>query len=178
MERKTLKDLGLADDIIDKIMSENGKDIENLKASQATAKTEAETLRGQLKERDVQLETLKKADPEKLQAEITRLQGENTTAKAKYDADLRAAQLDYRLETKLMKEGAVNTKAVKALLDASKISLDGDNLIGIDEQLKTLKESEKWAFAPEAPSVPGFGGNPPPPPPGGKAPLPSGTVIF
>ena len=61
------------------------------------------------------------------------------------------------------------------MLDSSKISLDGDNLIGIDEQLKVLKENEKWAFAEPAPEVPGGGT---PTNTTNKTPLPAGTVIF
>lgn len=121
----------------------------------------------QLSERDNQLAELKKVEPEKLQAEITRLQGENQTAKADYENKLKALQLDSKLESKLRDEGAVNAKAVKALLDSSKISLDGDNLIGVDDQLKALKESEKWAFA-QTPAVPGAGGNPAPAPGAGE----------
>ena len=137
------------------------------------------TLDGQLGERDRQLEELKKLNPEQLQAEISRLQGENTSAKQKYENDLKAAKLSYALESRLNKEGAVNTKAVRALLDDAKISLDGENLVGVDEQLKTLKEKEAWAFKQENASVPGVGGNPPPAAnPGGKANLPAGTVIF
>ena len=117
-------------------------------------------LEATVKDRDKQLEELKKLNPEQLQAEITRLQGENKTAAEKYEADLRAAKLNYAVETNLAKAGAVNSKAVKALLDISKISLDGENLIGFDEQLKSLKETEKWAFA-TTPDVPGNGGNPP-----------------
>lgn len=128
------------------------------------AETAKKQLEEQLKERNAQLETLKKSagDNETLKAEIAKLQQANTTAQAEFDAKLKTAQLDYQLEARLMKEGAINTKAVKALLDSSKISLDGENLIGIDDQLKTLKEKEKWAFADKETDVPGGGGNPPP----------------
>ncbi|MDD5487157.1 MAG: phage scaffolding protein, partial [Dehalococcoidales bacterium] len=81
-----------------------------------------------------------------LQTKITELQAANTKAKEDYDKAIKQAQLESKLELRLIKEGAVNTKAVKSLLDTAKISLDGENLIGIDEQLKTLKETEKWAF--------------------------------
>jgi len=105
------------------------------------------TLEKTVEERDGQLEELKKLDPEKLQTEIARLQGENATAKTKYEEELQTAKLNFALENRLLKEGAVNVKAVRALLDGSKISLDGENIIGVDEQLKTLKENEKWAFS-------------------------------
>jgi len=74
------------------------------------------------------------------------LQTANTTAQTDFDTKLKQIKLDSALETRLIKEGAVNTKAVKALLNIDKISMDGDNLIGLDEQLTPLKEAEKWAF--------------------------------
>ncbi len=154
MKREDLKALGLADEVIDKIMAENGKDIEKHKGEAAAAKASTEQLTKQLGERDAQLEELKKVDAAGLQAEIAKLQTANADAQAKHDTALKAERLNFALESRLIKEGAVNTKAVRALLDPAKISLDGDNLVGLDDQLKALKESEKWAFG----SAPGSTG--------------------
>lgn len=133
---------------------------------------------GIIADRDKQLETLKGAagDNETLKAEIVKLQGENSTAKTDYDNKLKAQQLDYAIETKLAKEGAVNSKAVRALLDSSKISLDGENVLGLDDQLKSIKETEAWAFTQTQTKVPGSGGNPPPA--GDDKPAPTGSVAF
>ncbi len=170
MERKFLEDLGLEKDVIDKIMAENGKDIEAEKAK-ITAETEKLAKANEtIKSLQETVEKFDGVDVEKLKQDLA-------DAETKYNTELSAAKINYALEARLAKEGAVNSKAVKALLDISKISLDGDNLIGIDEQLKALKENEKWAFAQPTPNVPGAGGNPPPTPQN-KPPLPSGTVIF
>jgi len=134
------------------------------------------SLDGQIGERDKQLDELKKVDAAGLQAEIARLQGENTKAKSDFDVQLKGIKLKAALEARLAREKAVDVTAVSALLDHSKISLDGDNLIGIDDQIKALRDSKKWAF--ESSDVPGAGGNPPPRGDPGKTPLPKGTVIF
>lgn len=110
----------------------------------------------------------------KIMSEIDRITRGLKSEIAERDKQIAASKLDSLLEARLLKEGAVNSKAVRALLDCSKLSLDGVNIIGLDEQLKAIRESEKWAFAP--PSIPGSGGNPPPAPDGRQ--LPSGTVIF
>lgn len=170
MERKFLEDLGLEKDAIDKIMAENGKDIE---AEKAKIKAETEKLTKANETIKSLQETVKKFDG----VDVEKLKKDLADAETKYNTELSAAKLNYALEARLAKEGAVNSKAVKALLDISKISLDGDNLIGIDEQLKVLKEKEKWAFTQPTPEVPGAGGNPPPTTQT-KTPLPSGTVIF
>lgn len=129
-------------------------------AAMESAKNEAAK---QLQERDTQLEALKKGagDNEALKAEITKLQNENSAAVADYEKKLKAAQLDAALDRKLFEAKAVDNVAVKALLDMTKISLDGENLIGADEQIKALQDAKKWAFA--QPSVPGASANPPPP---------------
>lgn len=173
---KTILGENYSEDIDKKVSAEIGKGF----VSKVDFNTLNETKKGlesTVAERDGQLEKLKAVDADGLQAEITRLQGENAEAKTKYDEDLKTTKLNYALEAELSKAGAVNTKAVKALLDSSKISLDGDNLLGVTEQLKALKESEKWAFTSSETKVPGEGGNPPPTP-NTKAPLPKGTVIF
>lgn len=71
-----------------------------------------------VKERDRQLEALKKAsgDAEALKAEIEKLQGENKAAAAKYASDLKALQISNAVERELTAAGAKNLKAVKALL--------------------------------------------------------------
>ncbi len=149
MKREFIKELlpDISKEALDAIMAENGKDIEKYKGEASEAKTSAEQLKSQLTDRDTQLEELKKVDAAGLQAKITELQTANTDAQKKHEADLKAAKLEFALETHLVKEGAVNTKAVRALLDATKISLDGENLVGLDEQLKALKGKETWAFA-------------------------------
>ena len=138
-----------------------------------------EALNSQLADRDRQLEALGKVKPEELKAEIERLQGENKAAAEKYAAELANLKLNGAIENRLLKEGAVNTKAVRALLDNEKIKLGEDgSLTGLDEQIKTLRESEKWAFSQPAKQVPGSGGNPAPAEEPKKQPLPSGTVLF
>lgn len=138
-----------------------------------------EALNSQLADRDRQLEALGEVKPEDLQTEIKRLKDENETTAKKFAAELAAVKLNGAIENRLLKEGAVNTKAVRALLDNEKIKLGEDgSLTGLDEQIKTLRESEKWAFSQPAKQVPGSGGNPAPAEEPKKQPLPSGTVIF
>ena len=116
-------------------------------------------LTSQVSDRDGQLEALKKLKPEELQAQIDKLTADNKAAAENHIAELAAAKLESAVETRLIKEGAVNTRAVKALLDSSKLAFGEDgSLSGLDEQIAALKTSDAWAFT--AAGVPGFGGNP------------------
>lgn len=107
------------------------------------AKKTAESL---IAERDKQIADLSKVDATALQTKIAELTAANTEAATKYQEDLQKVKLNALIENKLLASGAVNTKAVKALLDAEKITLDGENVKGLDEQITSLQEAEKWAF--------------------------------
>ena len=102
-------------------------------------------LEKQLGDRDRQLDELKKIDTAGLQAEITRLQGENKTAKEKFDADLAAVKLDAALDTAILGARGKNAKAIKALLDTSKLKLNDDGTIdGLD--LEAVKKTDSYLF--------------------------------
>lgn len=135
-------------------------------------------LQAQVAARDKQLEELKAAsgDAEALKAQIAHLQGENKAEVAKINQELQTAKLHYAVDTRLLQEGVVNATAVKSLLDLKKISLDGENLLGFGDQIKVLREKEKWAFK-ETAGVPGAGGNPAGKPPE-KVSLPKGVISF
>ena len=72
------------------------------------------------------------------------------------EAALADTKRDHALDSYLIKEGAVNVKAVKALLDMSDIKFDGDKLTGHEEKVTALKESEKWAFGAAQPGKTGI----------------------
>lgn len=135
--------------------------------SVAEAKTKLEI---DIKDRDKQLEDLKKVDAAGLQAEIERLQGENKTAKEKYDADLKELTLTNAI--KLAIAGKVHDETiVTGLLDKTKLIIGDDGkIVGLDEQITSLKEGKAFLFKTEENSQqqqqqkPGFNrvGNPPP----------------
>ena len=62
MKREELKALGLADDVIDKIMGINGADIEAQKAKLTPVQTELDGLKAQLTEANTTIEGFKKLD--------------------------------------------------------------------------------------------------------------------
>jgi DNA-directed RNA polymerase alpha subunit len=121
---------------------------------------EVKDLKQQLKDRDTQLDDLKTkaAGNEELTNQIETLKSENEQTTNDFQAKLDKQAFDFALERSLSKEKAKNPKAVKALLDTESIKLDGDKLLGLDEQLKSLKENEAYLFDEEQPG--GSGANP------------------
>lgn len=154
MTREELKALGLTDEQIDKVMASHGKTLNEVKEKADKVdglESQIEDYKGQLAERDEQLEDLgKKAkDNEELTAEIEQLKEANEITKTEYEGKLQQQAFDHKLETTLGSAKAKNTKAIKALLDMDTIKLDGDILKGLDTQLEGLKESDPYLFEEE-----------------------------
>jgi myosin heavy subunit len=117
---------------------------------------EVKELQGQLKDRDKQLSELSKKakDSEELQATIAELQETNKKTAQEYTDKLSKQTFDYALEKALTGAQARNPKAVKALLNTDSIKIDGDKLLGLEDQLKALKESDSYLFG-ETPTLHG-----------------------
>lgn len=64
----------------------------------------------------------------------------------KYNTDMAAVRLDSAVNLALVEAKAKNPKLAKAALDMSLIKLDGENLLGLSEQLDKLKESDAYLF--------------------------------
>ena len=162
--KELLKKAGIEEGKLDGVIADIGKELPKYfipkdkynEVSEAKKKLETD-----IQERDKQLEQLKNAagNSEELKAQIEQLQAENQKAAEEWQAKMAQMQLDFALERALATAKAKNPKAVKALLDMDKVKLDGDQLLGIDEQLKALKESDSYLFG--EPGKVGGGTNPP-----------------
>lgn len=170
--KELLKKAGVDESKIDGLVSDVNKELpKHFVAKQqynevAEAKKKLET---DVAERDNQLEELKKAAgaSEELRAQIQRLQEENQQAKAKYEADLKELKLSTAIKSAIA--GKVHDEdLVAGLIDREKLVLDGDKVVGLDDQIKALQESKAFLFKTDdqQQQQPGFhvgggGGQPP-----------------
>ncbi len=90
-------------------------------------------------------ETVKKFDG----VDLDGLRKSVTDWETKYNTDLEAAKVDSLLTDALVSAKAKNPKMVKKMLDLSLIKRDGEKLLGLTEQLDSLKESDGYAFETE-----------------------------
>ena len=99
-------------------------------------------------ERDKQIEGLKKAtgDSEALKAQIEKLQTENKAAKEKYESDIKTLKINNAVDSALTVAGAKNLKATRALIDFEKIKIEGEEVKGIEDQIKALVKDEGSSF--------------------------------
>lgn len=119
------------------------------KSKHDEAVEEGKTLKAQVAERDKQLETLKASagDNEELKKQIEDMKKQNADQEKAHKAELAQLKLDNAIDAALTAAGAKNGKAVKALIDISKVKLGEDGkLTGWDDQIKAIQKSDAYLF--------------------------------
>ena len=106
------------------------------------------TLGEQIKERDKQLEELKKSagTSAELTAKIEQLAAENKAAAEKYAKELYDRDFNAAFEKVLTDSGCIDDIALKAHMKMEDIKLEGNELKGAKEQLEKLKQDKKHLF--------------------------------
>lgn len=113
-----------------------------------TVNKENKDLKKQLTDRDTQLNDLKTkaAGNEDLLTQIKQLQDDNKKVADDYQTKLDEQAFNFALKDALTGAKAKNPKAVEALLNKDAIKLDGDKLLGLEDQLKAIQESDAYLF--------------------------------
>lgn len=145
---------------LDKIMNINGSDIEKAKGDTTALNKQITDLTTELSNRDEQLKTLKSqsTNSEELTRKIEELENANKTAKSNYDKTVAEMKRDYIVNNDIRDAKAKNVKAVRALLDMTKITIDGEKAIGLKDQLDALAKSDAYLFDATEPTPPNVGG--------------------
>ena len=147
--KKILNDAGVenAEDLESKISKELPKhfkpasEFNEVNEKLKNANTEIETLKTSQKNIQTEYENFKKGaisqtDYEAKQKEIEK------NAKA----EIEKVKLDSKIDFAIVNAKAKNVKSVKANLNLDNIKLDGDKLLGFDDQIEALKKSDAYLF--------------------------------
>lgn len=167
MIKELLKKLGYADEDITKI--EKGLSDEkifltkeeNIEERYSKLKTQKEELEGKVQTLTETNTNIQAEYDNYKKGSITQEEYETKVKEIQKEADNKVRQnnFDSKLAVKLMSK-EINAKDVvdiKANLDMSKISLDGENFIGLDEQINSLKERKEYLFNKEETVITGPG---------------------
>lgn len=173
MQRKFLEDLGLEKDVIDKIMTENGNDINNAKKK---LEAERDNYKEQLDTAQTALKDFEGVDVNELNDKIKELTTDLSAKDSEYQAKIADMEFSSILDNAISGSKAKNAKAVKALLDIEALKASKNQSEDIKNALEKIKTENDYLF--DGTNVPGGGGNPPPDNNNTQKPLPSGTVIF
>lgn len=145
---------GITPEGLDWLMGENDADISREKARADAIQKQLDTANGQLqaaqaalKERDGQLETLRKSsgDAETLRQQIAQLQADNAAQQARQAEQLRAVRVDAAAETALRTAGAIDPAIVKQLMTGflARAQPDAEGKIpGLAEEIDRLTKGE------------------------------------
>jgi len=169
MQRKFLEDLGLEKDVIDKIMTENGHDVENARKSEAdkfatertTLTDRANDLQGQLDQRDKDLKdvqeklTTAQADASKLPdvtAQLGSLQTKYDTERQEWAQKQQAQAYEFAVKTAT---SALKFTSAAARRDFERgaiekaLKMEGDKILGFDDYVRAYQEADPGAFVTE-----------------------------
>lgn len=132
-------------------------EVSRAKAENEKLTKEIETLQG-----DLEKANSSTGDLETIKAEAATAKKESEDRLAEFETEAEKTSLDYEIRLAVMAYGAKDEKSVIAHLDKGKVSLTDGKLSGLNEQLATIKESNKYLFG-EPKKV--FESSPPNPPP-------------
>lgn len=146
MERQFLKGLGISDEAIEKVMAEYGKDVGRAKDDADKLTTERDGLKSQLEEANKTIKGLKDQDPDGLFQKVKEWEKKYKDDTDALNAKLLHQILNSRVDMALVSHKAKNVKAVRALLDLEKISMEGDTVKGLDDQLEAVAKDNPYLF--------------------------------
>lgn len=156
MNQEQLKSLGLADDVIQRILEDQGKNFVS-KSRFNEVNESKKSLENQIAERDNQLKDLeaRAKGNDELQKQIKDLQKANADQKAAYDGKIHQMQVDNAIASALTAAKAKNVDAVKAMLKMDAYDLQEDGTIkGLADNIAKVKEANPWAFDAEPQKAP------------------------
>lgn len=148
MKRETLKDLGLDEAVIDKIMAENGKDVEAEKAK-LTAK------QGELAKANETLKTMQESIKKFDGVDVEKLKLQATEWEAKYNTDIATERSkadwlknEYALKDALKDYGVKDPEyLIYKHGGVEKFAFSDGKPVGLDDITKPYKEASPHLFA-------------------------------
>lgn len=171
MKREFLENLGLEKEVIDKIMTENGADMEREKARTNQAKADLADVQSKLAERDKDLEELRKTagDADASKKQLEELQAKYNAETEQYKSQIADRDYSDATEYEIVNNNVKFTsksakEAFVAGLKANRLPMKDKGLEGFADYLKAQKESDPEAFQSDKPSprfvTPSGGGSP------------------
>lgn len=151
MNKKDLIDLGIAEDVADKVVILHGKGIESHKATITTMQTELDTAQGQLTEANKQIEDFKGMNVDQIKAAADEWKTKYETSQTESASQLLAIKRSHALERDLKEIYKVKPNEIKSVMahlkdDAIQYNEKDDAFIGLKEQIDPFKPDHDYLF--------------------------------
>ena len=153
MKREFLRGLGLEEETVQKVIDEHHDSLKEYKDKAEKAESlqeQLDTANAELSNRDEQITELqsKVGDNEELKQELQDYKDKN----AEYDERLKELQLNNAIKLSVAKD-ANDADDILAFIKKDELELQEDGKVkGLDEAVKSLKESKPYLFAEEKPT--------------------------
>lgn len=159
MRKEEFEALGIEKSLAEKAAEASKKELEGYvsKEKYDAEQQKCTQLESTVSDYEKQLDTLKAAagNNEELKQQITTLQEQNKQKDADYKKELDALKMTNAIKMAIAAT-AQDSDLVAGLVDRNKLILSDDGKItGLDEQLKTIKESKPFLFKQEEPKPSG-----------------------
>lgn len=151
-------DQALPKEVIDAILAENGRDIENARKPYA----DYDAVKDQLKTAQEGLKAFEGVDVGQLQGKITELTGKLSDKDKEWQARLDGMAFDGRIKDAIAAAKGRNAKAISALLDVETLRASKNQEADIKAALEAVKKDNGYLFETETPPpfAPGTGSAP------------------
>ena len=145
MKREFLEGLGLEKEAIDKIMAENGKDIEAEKTKTTAMTSERDTLQKSLDDANKTIKGYKDMDIDAIKKSAT-----DWEEKAKQaEKALEDTRIENALDKALAEVSTIDVDLLKKVLDREAILFKDGKFTGLNEQIEGLKKDKPYLFKTE-----------------------------
>lgn len=154
MKRRFLEDLGLEADVIEKIMTEAGKDVTSLKARVDDLTEQINVKETTISEKNNKIAELEKVDVEAIKT------AEYERGKTDGSKEIEVFKKQNALDKALSKYKAKDTSILSKMLDMEKVKYNDKFEIveGLEEQINSIKESHDYLFNSDK-TLPTFSGD-------------------
>lgn len=148
MKRKFLEDLGLEDEVVNKIMAENGKDLTELKAKVDNLNEQIDVKETTIKQKNDKIAELEKVDIEaikKEQFDLGKAEGSKEIENfKKQNAIDKIYNEEFEVDGKKYK--VKDKKGLQGYLDNEKIKYENDQVSGLVEQFSEIVKTSPYLF--------------------------------
>lgn len=145
MKREYLEKLGLDKETIDKIMAENGKDIEAEKSKAVAKEQELETIRENLTKANETIESYKDMNIDEIKASA-----EDWKSKCEgMEQKLTDVKNSARLEKEIAGFNSIDSDVLLKLINQEDLVYKDDKIHGLEDQITKIKEGKPYLFQEE-----------------------------
>lgn len=148
MKKEDLINLGIDDDLAKQVMGLHGKTVTTLNAQIGNLESERDQFKQQLDSNQTELDTLRESAKgnDELTKQLTELQDKYDAIKTESETKLAQQQKDSAIRRALLQANPLDEDIVFGQLNLDTIQVTDKGLLGLDEQLNSLKEDKSFLF--------------------------------